>query len=108
MARAAGNPPENLRHAQLLGDAKKQATSIARSGLEGAICRSLSILNRDRWSRLYRNATEGIPYRTAPSTGRLFLSSLSKFVTRASVVSSRAAMLAALLRAVRTTFTGSM
>src|SRR5688572_627523 len=47
-------------------------------------------------------------YRTAPSTERLALSSLSKLVTRASVVSRRAAILAALERAVRTTLTGSM
>ena len=46
--------------------------------------------------------------RMLPSTRCLALSSLSKFVTRASVVSIKPAMLAALLSALRTTLTGSM
>src|SRR5262245_8723463 len=54
---------------------------------------SLPAMLRDQvWSRLLGS----VAYRTAPSTERLALSSLSKVVTRASVVRSRAAMLAAL------------
>ena len=47
-------------------------------------------------------------YATTPSTGSLSLSSLSKLVTNASVVSNNPAILPAFVNAVRTTLTGSM
>ena len=58
------------------------------------------------WIRASQDGA-GQRYRTLPSMGWFFLSS-SRLVTMTSVVSNRAAMLAALLRAVRTTFSGSM
>ena len=56
----------------------------------------------------FSSCEELLFYRTLPSTRRRFLSSSSKSVTRVSVVSINAAMLAALVNAVRTTFNGSI
>jgi len=84
---------------------KKQATSRIRSGL---ILWDKPLACRNARFRAGGMPAPRVVYLTAPSTERLALSSLSKVVTKASVVSSKDAMLAALLRAVRTTLTGSM